>query len=141
MPPKLRAYFPDIQGVSIVMSRSILHEANEAFMGRVVWCYFIEYSTDHVHHFYVCLLTLPADIVSLAYSPVTQHLTQGPCMILNEYPVTNIPSVPIERELAALGCPSDHQGDEFFRILERPVIIGTIGYDHRQLIRMTPSAG
>ena len=61
-------------------------------------------------------------------------------MIAHVQPVAHLHAVAIHRQRFARQGVGDHQRDELFREMERPVIVGTVGRQHRQAVRVVPGA-
>ena len=61
-------------------------------------------------------------------------------MVEHVQPVAHLTPVPIDRQRLAGKSVEDHQRDQFFRDLERTVIVGTVCGEHRQAIGMVPGA-
>ncbi len=53
-------------------------------------------------------------------------------MVVHEQPVTNLAAIAVNRKFFPFQGVVDHQRNEFFRELVRPVIVGTVGREHRQ---------
>jgi hypothetical protein len=57
-------------------------------------------------------------------------------MVFHIKPVADIEAFAINRQRLAVERVQDHQWNQFFRKLIRPVVIGAVGGQHRQFVGM-----
>ena len=77
---------------------------------------------------------MPAHIIGFKQPALLLHHVDGLGVVLHKKPVTYIPSVPVHRKLFALKRIVDNQGNQLFRELKGPVIIGAVGNICRKMI-------
>ena len=92
------------------------------------------------HNLKVGLFRMPADVVTTPHPARFKHAGYGSAMVLYMQPVANIGPLAVDRQRLAVKGIADHQGNEFFRELARPVIIGTIGEQHREAVGFVKGA-
>ncbi|MND33672.1 hypothetical protein D3C80_242690 [compost metagenome] len=61
-------------------------------------------------------------------------------MVLDEQPVTHLQPVAVHRQRLACQGIEDHQRNEFFREVERAVVVRAVGDQYRQAISTLPGA-
>ncbi len=64
----------------------------------------------------------------------------GTCMIFHVQPIPNVLALSIDRQRLPVADVVDEQGDEFFRELVRPVVVGAVGHDGRHSVGIVESA-
>ncbi|MNE46330.1 hypothetical protein D3C80_1406590 [compost metagenome] len=57
-------------------------------------------------------------------------------MIFDIQPVADLIAVAIDRQRLAGECVDDHQRDQFFREVERPIVVGAVGSEYRHAVGM-----
>ncbi|MNI41087.1 hypothetical protein D3C73_953310 [compost metagenome] len=107
---------------------------------RLLRCQFFKQGTDAAHHVDVLLFVVPADVVGLADLAGGHHCEQCPGVIFDEQPVAHLQAVAIHRQRLAGQGVEDNQRNQFLGKVERPVIVRTIGQQHRQAIGSLPGA-
>jgi len=81
-----------------------------------------------------------ADVVGLAHHPFGHHFKQGAGVVLDEQPVTHLQAVAVYRQRFTGQGVEDHQRDQFFGEVERPVVVRAVGQQYRQPVGAVPGA-
>ena len=82
----------------------------------------------------------PADVVSFSHSAFGQHRAHRVAVIGDENPVAHILPVAVHGQGLAGPGIQEHERNQFFRKLVRPVVIGAIGGQSRQAVSVVISA-
>ena len=93
-----------------------------------------------MHDVQIGLFVPAANVVSLAQAAPGQHRPDGAAMVFDIEPIADLLPVAVHRQrFAGLGV-DDHQRNELFRKVQRPVVVRAIGGQHRQAIGVVVSA-
>ena len=77
---------------------------------------------------------MSSDVVSLTEASLFLHHIDALRVVVDIQPVTDIPSISINRKLLALQCIVDDQRDQLLRELVRSVIVGAVCDVRRELV-------
>jgi len=83
---------------------------------------------------YVLPLVLAADVVGLPNSSARHDGPYRSIVVDHVEPVPNVLAIAIDRQGLALQHIEDHEGDELFRKLKGPVVVGTIRDGDRKAV-------
>ena len=75
-----------------------------------------------------------ADVVDLAQLARFKYPANGAAVVFNVQPVADLLAIAVHRQGLACQRVDDHQGDQLFRKMIRPVVIAAVGGEHRQTI-------
>ncbi len=133
-----------IDGVASIMAWSIFDKADQLGIGASITSMlgrqFVEQRTDAVHHLQIALLIVPADGIGFADGTAHEYGQQGLHMVVDIQPVAHLKAIAIDRQrLTGQGIEDDPR-DQFFRKVERPVVVGAVAEQHRQTIGALPGA-
>ncbi len=98
----------------------------------------IEVIAYGLHDLEIRTLRPAAHVVALARLAAFQDRDQRPGMILHIEPVPHVSALAIDGQRTPQEGVRDHQRDEFFRKVIRPVVIGAVGQQNRQSIGAVP---
>ena len=93
-----------------------------------------ELAADQAHDVDVAHLVVAADVVHLADAPVRDHEVDGLAVVGDIQPVAHVQSLPVDRQRAVGEGAHDHERDELFRKLIRPVVIRAARDRDRQAV-------
>ena len=91
-------------------------------------------AADQAHDVDVAHLVMTADVVHLADAPARDHEVDGPAVIGDIQPVAHIQPPPVHRQRTLGEGIDDHERDELFRKLIRPVVIRAARDRDRQTV-------
>ena len=91
-------------------------------------------AADQAHDVDVAHLVMTADVVHLADAPARDHEVDGPAVIGDIQPVAHIQPPPVHRQRTLGEGIDDHERDELFRKLIRPVVIRAARDRDRQAV-------
>ena len=126
-----------VDGVSPVMTRSILHIGDEPFTGLRI----LSENTGHlfaerVHQKDVFPFVLAAHIVGSPKMAPFQNRPDGAVVVVHKEPVADIASVAVDGQRFFLFDVEDHQRDQFLGKLVGTIVVGAVGEGNRQAIGM-----
>ncbi len=84
--------------------------------------------------FDVLFLAAAADVVDLPDSALSEDQVDGPAVVLYIKPIADILAFAIYGKGLSMEGVSDHEWNELFRELIRPVVVGTSRDDHRDAV-------
>ena len=94
-----------------------------------------ELAADQAHDVDVAHLVVAADVVHLADAAVVDHKVDGPAVIADIQPVAHVQPPAVHRQRPVCEGIYDHERDELFRELIRPVVIRAARDRDRQAVR------
>lgn len=98
----------------------------------------VDFSADAVDDGHVGQLLAAADVVGLARLAILQRRLDTAAMVLDVEPVPHVHAIAVDRQRLARKRVEDEQRDEFFRVMVRPVVVGTIGRRRIQPVGVMP---
>ena len=101
---------------------------------------FVEQGANGAHDLEVGFFAAAADVVGLSGLAGLQHAADGAAVVAHIQPVAHLLAVAVHRQGFAGQGVDDHQRDEFFRKVVRPVVVGAVGGEHRQAVGVVPGA-
>ena len=123
------------------MARAILDVRDEPCVRTCdIWSQLIEQSTHRAHDVDVGLLVPTANVVSLTETTAREHRADRAAMIGDVEPVTNLLTIAVDRQWLACKRVDDHQRNELFGKMIRPVVVRAIGRHDWQAVGVVPSA-
>lgn len=142
LPAELTFYLIRVNGIAAVMAGAIRNVSNLFAIALAVFSSteFVEQCANSVDDVDVGFFIPAADVVNLADFTCFQYPANGAAMVFDIKPVTNLLSIAVYRQWLARKRIDDHQRDEFFREVIRPVVIGAVSGKHRQTIGVVVSS-
>ncbi len=128
--------------VAPVMAGAVCHIDDLLGVGLAIdtRAQFVEQLADGVHDVDVGLFVPATHVVGLAQVPGFQHTADGAAVIFDVEPVADLHAVAIDGQGFAGQGVDDHERDELFREVVRPVVVAAVGGDHRQAVGVVPGA-
>ena len=77
---------------------------------------------------------MPADVIAAPNLPRLKHTGNGRAVVLHMQPVAYVGPRAVHGQGLAIKGIADHQRNELFRELTRPVIVGAVGQQYRQAV-------
>ncbi|MNJ46822.1 hypothetical protein D3C77_419610 [compost metagenome] len=143
-PPQLTLDLAGVDGIALVMARAVVNESNQlGIVGhsrRTLWRELFEQRADSTNNIDVFLLVVATNVVGLADLAFADHFEQCTGMVLDEQPVPYLQAIAVNRQRLTSEGVEDHQRNQFFREMERPVIVRAVGDQCRQTISALPGA-
>ena len=131
-----------VDGVAAVVAGAVFDVGDERAQAFGIEAGFFRDQLDEaVKEANVFPFVFATDVVGAARGAV---LHDGPdcfVVVLDIEPVADVPPVAVDREGLAFEHVEDHEGDELFRELIGPVVIGAVGEGEREPIGMVVSLG
>ena len=90
---------------------------------------------EHVYEVDVAQLVTPTDVVDGTRSGFAQDGVDGPAVVFDVQPVTDVKAVTIDRDRFTSQGLLDGQGDELLRVLAGTVVVGAAGGEGGHAIR------
>ena len=119
--------FRRVDGIAAVMAFTVRDMVDEAF--RFAQFFANQFDDVDISHF-----IMAADIIDFADMALLEDEVDGPAMVFDIEPVADIEAVPIDRQRLVMQGIDDHEGNQLFRKMIRPIVIGTAADGHRQTI-------
>ena len=126
-PAELRVDLRGVDGIAQVMSLPVGDVGDEAFG-------LSELAADQAHDVDVAHLVVTADVVHLTDAPAADHKVDGLAVVGDIQPVAHVQSLPVHRQRPLGEGAHDHERDELFRKLIRPVVIRAARDRDRQAV-------
>ena len=123
------------------MARPVCHIGDQVPAGCVGRAQLVHQVADALDNFQIGALIETADIVFLSQLPLFRDQHEGAGMVVHIQPVTDVLAGAVDRQRQPVQRIQDHQRDQFLRKLVGPVIVRTVGDDHRQAIGPLPRRG
>ena len=129
-----------IDRVALVMARAVGDEGNQARIGLPVapWAQAIKHCAKRMDEVKVAPLGIAADHPGFAGGASFQYGPNGGAVIADMQPVAHVAPIPIDRDRFTRQRAVNREWNEFFRKLERAVIVRTVGDQGRQPVGMVP---
>ena len=127
-----------VNGITAIMARPIRDVGDLGLVRQSIGprLQFVEHGTQGQHDIQIPLLVPAADVISLADLAGFEDAAERAAVILDKKPVADLPAVAIDgQRLAGQGMVND-QRNKLFREMERTVIVGTMGGQDRQAVRV-----
>ena len=109
------------------MPRTVCHIGDKVTVlrdtGRFLRMQLFEQLTDSFHHLNIFALVMAADIVGFTDICLCHHGIQGAGMVIDKQPVADLLTFTVNRQWFAGNRIENHQRDQFFREVVRPVVI------------------
>ena len=126
-PVQLMLNFTGVDGVTLVVTGTILHEGDEVFISRYACRVFrpglVEYGADGLDYLQIRFFVVPANVVCLTHCSDIDDLTQRAGMVFNVKPVSYLIALAVDGQWFALAGVQYHQRNQFFGELARAVVI------------------
>ena len=119
--------FRRVDGVAAVMAFTVRDMMDEAF--RFAQFFANQFDDVDIPHFIVA-----ADVIDFADTAFLEDEVDGPAMVFDIEPVADIEAVPIDRQRLVMQGIDNHEGNQLFRKMIRPIVIGAAADGHRQAI-------
>ena len=100
----------------------------------------VEQGAHGVDDLDVGLFVPAAHVVGLAQAPGFEHAADGAAVVAHVQPVAHLHAVAVHRQVFACQGVDDHEGDEFFREVQRAVVVAAVGGEHGQAVGVVPGA-
>ena len=100
----------------------------------------VEQLADGLHDLDVGLFVPAAHVVDLAQAPGFEHTADRTAVVFDVEPIADLHAVAIHGQGLARQGVDDHERDEFFGEVIRPVVVAAVGGEHRQAIGVVPGA-
>src|SRR5690606_29484324 len=143
-PAQLSLNLPGVDGITQVMSRTVSHKCDQVFVARhalrFLWMQFLEQCAYCSHDFYIALLVMPTDVVSLADDTGFQYQTERPGVVFDEQPVADLVALAINGERLAFEGVEDDERNQLFREVVRAVIVGAVRDNGGQAVSAPPGS-
>ena len=95
---------------------------------------FAEFLDDEFDNVDVAHFVMPTDVIDFSDPSLADDHVDGFAVVFHIKPVADIQSFTVNRQRLVVQAVDDHQRDEFFGKMVRPVIVGTAGNSRRQAI-------
>lgn len=115
-PAKLAADLVRINRIPEIMALAVFDKCDEILA-------LSQLSEDYADNVNVAHLIVSAHIVDFPYPSLVENQVDGAAVVLHIEPVTHIDALSIDRKAFALQCVDDHQRNELFRKMVRPIIV------------------
>ena len=125
-----------VNGVAPVVAGPVGDETDQPFVRRVFRAALIQQRANLFDNVDIRPFIAAADVVGLAQPAPADHRLDAPAMILDIEPVADVAAVAVDRNRLLPQAGADHRRDELFAVLERAVVVGAVGGDHRQAVGM-----
>ena len=131
-----------IDGITPVVPRAVGDKGNLQVVGFAISArlQLVQQGTHGVHDVQIGHLVPAAHVVRLTRLAGFQHPANGAAMVFHIQPVAYLLAVAIDRQGFAGQRVHDHQRNEFFRKVQRAIVVGAVGGEHRQAIGMVVGA-
>ena len=129
----IRSYY-----VSPVMTCPVFHKPDQRTPGRTGWQQAelsIQNVADTCHDLDIFFFVIAADIVTSAVLSFFDNPDNSLTVVLNVKPVPNVPAVAVDRQLTTFPCVVEHQGNQLFGKLVRPIRITSYNVCYTKLLR------
>ena len=87
------------------------------------------------------LSAFPADVVDFSGFPPLQNKFQGPAVVFHMNPIADIETVAVDGQGAVFQGVGHEKGDELFRKLVRPVVVGAAGHRYGKTVGLEIGPG
>src|SRR5690554_292096 len=134
-PTQFAAQFFGVNGVALIVSRTVLHKGDEA--GRITLRpvqLLIHHLAKQVNEVDVLPFVEAANVVGLAHFSLVKNHIDGCGMVLHIQPVANVVALAVNRNGLFVQDVVDGQGQQFFRKLVGSVVVGTVADDYGQSV-------
>ena len=88
---------------------------------------FAQLFADDFHNLDILLLVVPADVVNLAHAALVDNQVNRLAVIFHIQPVADIQAFAVDRQRLIRQRVDNHQRNQFFRKMIRPVVVGAAG--------------
>ncbi len=131
-----------IDGVAAVVASAVGHVGDLFGVALAVGAgaQLVEQGAHGVDDLDVGLFVPAADVVGLTQTAAFEHAADGAAVVFDVEPVADLHAVAVHRQRLAGQGVDDHQRDEFFGEVERPVVVRAVGGEHRQAVGVVPCA-
>ena len=92
----------------------------------------VKKGAKRVNDLHVGLLGRSSNAISLTQATFLQNREDSRTMVFDVQPIPHVRAISIDRQTLSLTGVQNHKGDELFRKLIRPVIVGAVGCQNRQ---------
>lgn len=142
LPAKFSRDACGVDGVTFVMAGTVFDECYLCSVGNGIWAglEYIEQIADMVDDIDVGHLVVAADVVYLAELAGFKDATDGGAVILDEEPITDLASVPVNGEGFPCEGVVDDERDEFFWKVVGSVVVGTVGGEYGESVGVVVGA-
>ena len=117
-----------VDGVAAVVAFAVRHVRNEAF--RLMKLLANELYNVDIAHFVVT-----ADVVDFPSSPLPDDEVDSLAMVFYVEPIAHVQTIAIDGQGLIVEGVDDHEGNELFREMVRPIVVGAAGNSNGQAVR------
>lgn len=115
-PAELGMYLRRVNGISHIVTLAVGDVGDEGFR-------FAELFTNQLDDVNVLHLVMPADVVNLSDAPVVDNHVNRLAVILDVKPIADVLALAVDRQRFIVQAVRDHQRDQLFGKMVRPVIV------------------
>jgi hypothetical protein len=124
------------------MTRAVSDETYLLTVGATIRArtHVVEQPANRLYHIDVALFRVPAHVVRLSRRSCLENTPESPCVVLDEQPVPYVLTSTVDWKWLASERLDNHEWNELLGEVVGPIIVGAIGYERRQAVRVVPRA-
>src|SRR6266567_5559743 len=130
-PAKLAADLGRVDRITAIMPRAVLDECD---LPHVIgpWLELAENTAQRTHDLEIGLFGATADVVGLTGSAALEHGADRCAVIADVEPVADLQTVAVDRQWLSGNRVVDHERNQLFRKLPRPIVVRAVRGERRQ---------
>jgi len=129
LPAQFALQLAGIDRVAAIVAGAILHIGNKRLVLAPIGQRLlgIEQCADRLHHRNVVALGIATHVVRFAHPATFQHAADGAAMVTDKQPIADVQAIAIHRKRFSSHGLLDHQRDQLFGKLIRPIVVRAVG--------------
>ena len=133
LPAQITLDLARIDGITAIVPGAVFHKCDLITVGLAVFerSQLVQGGANGLHHFQIGFFVVAAHVVSFTNDAFVQHASDGQTVVSHIEPIANLLTVTINGQGLARQGVVDHQGDQLFREMIGPVIVGAVGGEDR----------